>query len=271
LERASSVEEFVANPVGRIVRGPTHVVWCASGTLMGTIHWGRPDAPAATELIRRLELTIHPALAAGFDALMDARAMETFEASAFSVTFKYVRSRLETWNRRVRHLAIVLPMGRVGAIVSGLLPLLAPRHPLRFFDHMGEALAWLNRPELPAVLEEVASVVEEVRDLAPTLRALREYLDPSLRTATIESAARALHTTPRTLQRELAKVGARFKSELTRARIHRACVLLEHSDEKIDLVAHQVGLSPSQLHLMFRQVMGETPADYRARHRSLTR
>jgi AraC-like DNA-binding protein len=269
MKRARDVEDFVAEPVGRYDIGPTHVVWCHSATLCGTVHWGRPSESDAAELVRRLELTGHPSLASGFDVYMDARAMEAFDWPTFGVVSGYVRTRLGEWARRIRRHAIVVPQGAVGALVAGLLPLLGPEYPLRFFGTVQEALTWLERPELPRLLDEIAEVADVARAVSPLIRLLREHLDKSLQEPTIEAAAKAVSLSPRTLQRELRRMGTQFTHELMRARVRAACTRLEHSDEKIEAIARRVGCgSSSQLSTIFRRYLGETPAEYRARRRS---
>jgi hypothetical protein len=52
----------------------THLVWCHSPTLVGTVHWGRPTDGDARALVRRLDLCLRPALAHGFDVIQDSRA-----------------------------------------------------------------------------------------------------------------------------------------------------------------------------------------------------
>src|SRR5512143_499916 len=101
MRRARSIDAFLASPVGSYNVGATHVVWCHSPTLAGTAHWGRPNERDAAELVRRLDVSIQPALAGGFDAFMDARGMEAFEWSAFGVVADYVKQRLPEWSRRI--------------------------------------------------------------------------------------------------------------------------------------------------------------------------
>jgi AraC-like DNA-binding protein len=265
---ARTVRDFVRDPVGRYSLGPTHVVWCHSATLCGSVHWGRPGEADAQELAARLELTVHPELAGGFDAIMDARAMESFAWPTFSVLSQYVSSRLETWGQRIRRHAIVVPPGAVGAFVAGLLPLLGPRHALRFFGSVDEAFAFLDRAELPAVLDEVTQIADGLRGMSPLIRALHAYLDQSLGGASIERAARGCGVSPRTLQRQLAALGTQFTRELMRARVRAACAQLEHSDDKVEVIALRVGCSSSsQLAAVFRRHIGETPAQYRQRTR----
>ena len=272
MKRARSIEEFVADPIGRYQLGRTHLVWCHSPTLCGSIHWGRPTDADAAALVRRFELSVHPALAGGFDNLIDARAMESFDWPAFGVVSDYVRSRLTTLNRRMRKHAILVPPGLVGALVAGLLPLVGPSYPVRFFTTAEEAQAWLDRPDLATALDEALALADEARGVTPLLRSLRHRLDGALDRAPVTTMARALGIPPRTLQRELARQQTSFRLELTGARVRAACLLLEASDDKIEAIARRAGWSSSsQMSAIFRRQLGETPASYRARRRAVSK
>jgi AraC family transcriptional activator FtrA len=135
---------------------------------------------------------------------------------------------------------------------------------LRFFAAVEEALAFLERPELPSVLDEVAAITDGIRAISPLIRVLSLYFDRSLRDASIAQGARACGLSTRTLQRQLAELGTRFSDELIGARVRAARVMLEHSDEKIEVIAMQVGFgSSSRLSAAFRRLTGQTPAAYR--------
>lgn len=270
MKRTSSIAEFCSDPVGRYSAGATHLVWCHSGSLVGTVHWSRPSEQDARELVARIGFGEHPAMAAGFSVLMDARGMEAFDWPAFEIVSEFAKSQLPLWSRLIRRHAIVVPTGSTGAIVAGLIPLLGPDYPLKFFasDAYDEAVAWLERPELRAVLDRVTDLADNARGTAPILRQLRDHLDRAIATATIEGAAAELGMSTRTLQRELHEQDTQFSHELMHARVRAALQLLEHSDEKIEAIARRVGCSSSSyLSQIFCRVIGETPAEFRARRR----
>jgi len=269
MKRARSIEDFVAEPVGRYQIGRTHLVWCHSPTLCGSVHWGRPTDADAAALVRRLEICRHPALAGGFDNVIDARAMESFDWPAFGVVSDFVRRRLTTLNRLVRKHAILVPPGLVGALVAGLLPLLGPSYPMRFFATLEEAQGWNDRPDLAAALDEALRLADDARGLTPLLRSLRHRLDGALEHASVAMMARELAISPRSLQRELERQNTSFRLELARARVRAACLLLETSDEKIEVIARRAGWgTSSQMSSIFRRHVGETPAAYRAQRRT---
>jgi AraC-like DNA-binding protein len=86
----------------------------------------------------------------------------------------------------------------------------------------------------------------------------------------LQQVATALHTSPRTLKRQLAAEGHSFSSILEEERKEAATLLLRARDVTIEQVASRLGYSNVQnFARAFRRWTGATPADYRdtaARH-----
>jgi AraC-like DNA-binding protein len=98
------------------------------------------------------------------------------------------------------------------------------------------------------------------------LRSLRGHLAANLSQITVRAAARALGTSPRTLQRGLSELGTSFRAEVERARVRAAEALLAETNAKLEVIALQVGCSsPSSFSRLFRRLTGESPSDFRAR------
>ncbi|MGZ6143028.1 MAG: helix-turn-helix domain-containing protein [Myxococcales bacterium] len=267
MKRAGDIDRFLADPVGRYYLGETHAVWCASPSLCGSASWGRHTEQHARDLCRLYDVSRHPALRAGFDVFMDSGAIEAFDWHTFMILGDYVRSRLAEWGKVIRKHAVIVPSGPSGLIMSGLIPMLGMTYPIRFFHSPGEAMGWLDRDDLRNAVEEVDRLLDEARGLSAVVRSLRGHLEKSLLDASVEGAARALGVTPRSLQRELKRSGTGFSAELARARVRAASALLAHSEEKIEVIARRVGCSSSShLATLFRKAVGETPAQFRARH-----
>jgi AraC-like DNA-binding protein len=269
MQRAETVADFVHDPVERCSVGATHIVWCHSKTLCGSVHWGHYDDAQVTELVSRLAFSAHPSLAGGLDILMDSRGVSGFDWSAWELLAGHVRRQLATWNERIHRHAIVVPAGQNGTLLAGMLPMLGPEYRLSFFTSLPEAVAWIDRPELPAILDEIEGIAVAARETAPVLHGVRHYLDQTVANASLRSAARALGQSERTLQRLLKNEGTSFNDELLQARLRAARVLLEESDDPIATIARRVGCSSSsRLIALFRREVGETPAQYRVRRRS---
>jgi AraC-like DNA-binding protein len=266
MDQARTAADFVLQPVGRISLGANHLLWCHSASLCGSVHWGRYSPEAIADLIDRLAFSQHPALAGGFDVLMNAQAVEGLDWPAWERLARHVRDQLPVWDRRIRRQAIVVPRGIVGGILAGMLPMLRPGYPFRFFFSLADAVAWLERPELPAVLDEVGAFAEAARSVSPAVQQLRAWLDHTLTDVSIGAAARALRLSVRTLQRALRDEGTSFSGELTEARVRAARRRLEQGDENIDVIARRVGCnSSSRLASVFSRHVGETPQQYRRR------
>lgn len=82
----------------------------------------------------------------------------------------------------------------------------------------------------------------------------------------IESAARSLNTSVRTLQRELNREGTDFRTMANAMRCRRALELLRHTDASITSISTLLGYSaPAHFARAFRNVAGMTPQEFRLR------
>jgi AraC-like DNA-binding protein len=86
----------------------------------------------------------------------------------------------------------------------------------------------------------------------------------------IQSVAKQLATTPRTLQRRLAEEGSSYQELLMATRQEASAGYLENSTLAICEIALLLGYSePAAFHRAFKRWLGETPQAFRARHRTL--
>jgi AraC-like DNA-binding protein len=82
----------------------------------------------------------------------------------------------------------------------------------------------------------------------------------------LDSAARSMDTSTRTLQRELNRAGTDFRSLASAARVRRANELLRHTNGSIIQVSAELGYSsPANFARAFRKATGRAPRDFRAR------
>ncbi|HEY6878901.1 MAG TPA: AraC family transcriptional regulator ligand-binding domain-containing protein, partial [Polyangiales bacterium] len=130
----------------------------------------------------------------------------------------------------------------------------------------------LDRPQFHAddtmlhVLHETASRLlrpsGEQRGLAEKVRVLLAN-DSAIGTANIESLARRLGMSQRTLRRRLAEEGCRFTLLLDEVRCDLACAELHKGDGSIKAAAERVGFSErSSFHRAFKRWTGKTPLEY---------
>lgn len=137
-------------------------------------------------------------------------------------------------------------------------------------DELWIALADLERPIAPEGHEAMFAyfqrhLEEQVRSL-PSESIAAQARDLMLRRPTLEPSvdniARAMHCSPRTLQRQLAAEGTSLRSLAEDTRRARALSLLE-AGQSIHEVAAVLGYTPSAFHRAFRRWTGQTPEAYR--------
>lgn len=96
---------------------------------------------------------------------------------------------------------------------------------------------------------------------------VREYLERNLdRPVTVESAARAMHVSLRTLSRRLREEGNSFQAIKDQLRRDIAVQRLTKTNLPISVIGHQLGFDdPTTFHRAFRKWTGSTPRTYRSR------
>jgi len=255
---AADVEEYRADPAGTYLVMPRALVFCARPTLWGFSLWGAPTESDLRRVVPllSLELTAEP-----HASLVDVRRLESGDPRAFAVLTRYLRTNFETFRTCVTRLALVRPPGLLGATVAGFYQVAGSPYPVRVFDDLRAAGAWLRAPEATATLE---AAVEAASGMSPVLLKLRRWLDSHLDEATLPRAARAVSRATRSLQRDLRDARTSFQAELDSARVRLAKRLLVESDSTLTEIAYDVGCaSPQHFSTLFRRVVGAQPSAWR--------
>jgi AraC-like DNA-binding protein len=270
--RALSAEEgLVVSPVGTYLVAETWAAWCWDGTLCGSVFWGYPTERHMRDfLVFGERMLTRSEMAPQFDVITDGHAMEGAEARAFTALARFTVERLTTLTRRIRHNVIIAPPGLLGAAVVGLYPLLKLTSSVsqHVADDASEACRLIGSAAAQACRSELVALTTEHTRRAPVLGLLARYFAANFATASIERAARALGMGTRSLQRQLAAANTTFRVELEQARITEARRRLSATDDKLEVIADDLGFSsPTHFGLRFRVVTGELPSDYRVRNR----
>jgi AraC-like DNA-binding protein len=254
--------EFLADPVGRCLAGPSWLYFYAQTGFCGFLVWGRPTEDDLERLVRVLEVELG---SPRHVALIDARRVEGADPRGFAVLERYVRTNHEALGRVVEKLAIVRPDGIVGAITSGFFGVTPPPYPVAIFEDRAKALDWLAVPDREAVLADLACEEERAAS-SPLLRDVRAFVEASLGDATLASAAKSLGMSERSLQRRLSDQGTTFVTEVNQARVRIAKERLAESDAQLTQIAHDIGCSSlASFSTLFRRATGETPSAFRQR------
>lgn len=271
MERASSVAEFLAEPIGRYFLGRRHLVFCQSTTLLGHASWGRPTVDDVRELVAACRVGLGPGVVP-HGWLVDLRGLEFVEPGAFALFLDYVRTNRAELGRLVRRQAQMRPDGLAGAVIAGFSHIARLPYPERVFAHPDEALEWLG-VDAPTGLS-VISELEELRNASletnDTVARLRQELRllPSLEQhISLEQVARRCGVSPRSLQRALTAGGTSFRIEQKAVQVERARQLLQDPRQTLTSIALEVGFSSVQhFTTAFRRATGETPGVWRSHH-----
>jgi len=103
----------------------------------------------------------------------------------------------------------------------------------------------------------------------PSLQAVHSAIDTSLRQgdATLNSTARALLLSGRTLQRHLGRMGTSYSEMLADVRLKMACRLLAKSGKSLSDIAKMLGYTnASSFSRSFSRLMKIQPVVYRRRY-----
>jgi AraC-like DNA-binding protein len=263
---ARTVEEFVDSPLGGHYRGRAFAVWMPNPALLGATHFGRFD-PVDLQAIRQLfDIAMHPALVPPYDLVHDLGGVDLIDRPAFDVHAQFLAQLMPRLVGRVRRLAVVRPAGLSGATYTGLFHDFSAGIGGRLFTLREEAFAWLELDA--ATRRDIDAIAEAFEMAAPILRRLRELLDADPRSLTLEKAASALGASPRSLQRHLSDASSSFRDELAQARIRVAVRRLVETDDKIEVIANDLGFrSVPAFTTMFARIVGQPPQQYRSERR----
>lgn len=262
---AKNVETFVSNPVGAFASGATWLVCCPAPTLMALVSWGSPSRDDCERVMDTFEadLIIGP-----HSYFIDARRMAPDpDPVAFAAVVDRMAPQWERYRTHVTRCAVVLPPGMTAAVVIGFFTLAPPPFETRFFADPIAALDWAGAADPAGVRTTLDVLQEQVAPTSSFLLRLRAVLDHRLPEMGVESVARELNMSIRTLQRRLAAAGTSYRNELNAARVCKAQRLLAETDLKITAVAMEVGCASSQhLSALFRRMTGESPSEWRSTH-----
>ena len=121
------------------------------------------------------------------------------------------------------------------------------------------------RPSSLIVGENVTSPTTPADFIYALIHTLRDHLAEGY--PDLEFAAEAMHTSVRTLQRHLARIGMTYSRMIEHVRFELAAEMLRRPSLKIIDIAYSLGYQdPSHFSRAFRRIAGKTPRDFRRTH-----
>ncbi|MBA2543240.1 MAG: helix-turn-helix domain-containing protein [Deltaproteobacteria bacterium] len=265
MRAAADADDYLADPVGAWLGVPRGLVFCARPTLWGFALWGKPSEADVRRLVPLLARELAGDVA-DHASLIDVRRLEAGDPRAFGVLASYLKTHWQTFRTRVTRVALVRPPGLLGATVAGFYQVAGAPYPVRVFDHLPAAAAWLRAGSIVDTLDHAISGASSI---SPIVVELRRWLDAHLEEASLAKAAKCLSRASRSLQRDLGSASSSFQRELDAARLRLAKRLLADTDSPITEIAYDVGCaSPQHFSTLFRRVEKVTPSVYRTRARA---
>lgn len=267
LKQATGLAEYRSSPTGSYVISSSFMVWCADPQFYGMAIWGCPDAAEIRRLCQLLDVEVRPE-AMPHASLVDLRHLRSVDPLAFATFVDHLQARAPLYRELVTCQARVRPKGLPGAIVAGFGKIVRPSHPVSVHESLGEALAWLGRSDRSDLVGELEEIVASAMGELKSVQRLRRVLVPPLSEVTLDSAARLLGLSTRTLQRRLRDEGTSFQAEHATAQVRAAQTLLRDPALTLTMIAIEVGASSlANFSTMFRRQTGEAPSEWRRRSR----
>jgi AraC-like DNA-binding protein len=265
VRRVATVDELRRSSSGVYLAGRSWLHFCATPSLWGLCLFGRPDRDEAEVLVRSLSVELEPEIAP-HAFFVDAAALEGVDPDAFEMLVAHYRGGLGRAREVYSRMALVVPRGVPGAVVTGFYGSEPPPFPTRVLDDADAALAWLGAaPDLAASLE---GLVAEARGSSELVLRLRALLGEPASATDAEALGARLGMSGRTLQRRLTAEGTSLSAELAHVRIESAKRRLSESETPVTVIALDLGFSTSQhFSRQFRAATGLTPSAWRARAR----
>ena len=267
MQSVSTIDEFVREPHGRYLHGPSWISFVADAHVAGLVVWGKPSADDIRALERN-HVRLREVLPK-HGAFVDVRALEAVDPQAFELIGSFIASRGEWLAGGVSRLALVRAEGVVGAVTAGFFNMRTTPFEVEVFAESEAALRWLSHADPAGLRAELDALVVNVTNTPAFLRGLRAQLDAQPGVLSLQDAAAALALSARSLQRKLAASNTTFQAELNQSQVRVAKRMLTETEAPLTRIALDVGCaSLAHFSTLFRKLTEMTPTDYRATSRT---
>lgn len=267
MKQATGLAAYRSSPTGSYAVSTSFLVWCADPQLYGMAAWGSPDETEIRRLCQFLDVEVRPG-AVPHASLVDLRHLRHVDPTAFAALADHLQTRATLYRELVTRQARVRPAGLPGAVVAGFDKIFHTPHVVAVHEVLGEALAWLGRPDRSDLVHEIDEIMAAAMGELPTVMRVQRALVPPLTNATVQSVARLLGLSARTLQRRLQHEGTSFQAQHAAAQVRAAQALLRNTELTMTEIAIEAGYgSLASFSTTFRRQTGISPSEWRRRSR----
>lgn len=264
LGRALTVLEFIEAPAGRFVTGAHWLVFHVRGQVAGLSMWGTPTPADMVPLLDIFKAFDSP-LGQRLPRLFDARRLVAADGPVIAQLLEFVQAHHTRLEQLFTAIAFVHHGGIGQAITEGIRTLSHLPFSWDDFQDTTVALEWLKCPNASLVAAEVDALVASAAGDSLLVHDVRAFCLAHAHDARVESAARALRMSTRSLQRKLSEQGTSFQDLLIEVRVQRAKQLLTTTSLSVADVAREVGCAPRHFSALFRKSTQLSPSDWRAK------
>lgn len=270
LGRALTVPEFIESPAGRFVAGSHWLVFHVRGSVAGLSMWGTPTPADLVPLLDIFKAFDSP-LGQRLPRYFDARRLVAAEGPVIAQLLEFVQAHHTRLEQLFTAIAFVHHGGIGQAITEGIRTLSHLPFEWADFRQTAEALEWLECPRAADMAEVVDALVASATGDSMLVHDVRAFCLAHAGSARVESAARALRMSTRSLQRKLSELGTSFQDLLLDVRVERAKQLLSSTTLSVSDVAREVGCAPRHFSAVFRKSTQLSPSDWRLKHAAGTK
>jgi AraC-like DNA-binding protein len=270
IKRVADVDSFLRAQDDCFVAWREFLAWRVCPNFLGVAIRGNIDHSSFAQRVRILDHHTAPGQPR-LRLLIDNRSCTDINPLVYARVQRFWEARRQRHAAAIERVAVVVPSGIVGAVVTGMSHVVDLGVPVRAFPTLESALNWLGCAGLHAQTLSVYASSPESVDVE-FLRRFRSFVTEHGLSISLRLAAKRLRMSARTLQRRLGQAGTSFRVEVMHAKLAVAKSLLMSTKLSVTAVALELGFSSLQhFSACFKSVHGDPPSRWlRANQSSLT-
>ena len=262
MRTTTQLTDFLRDPEGCQFLGKNFAYWCPRRTLTGFAVWGHPDRSDIRHLNAVMDVVLPP-FGRPHHSLVDMSALGAVDPRAFREMADYLAKRWDAFGNLILRQALIRPNNFAGAIVAGFYEVVTPNYPVKIFDSIEPATAWLDITGETDFIAAVTSTRAAARDIDPVVRQLRSLLCEESGWPRLSDLAKRMGLSERSMQRRLGAARTSFHAEVHTAKLDSAQTLMLAGGISLTQIALELGFASLQhFSSLFRKRHGQSPTQW---------